>query len=98
MMLMPVYATLGTLILLQLLMALLFPVRWSILRGDFLKRLERKLTEEYAVAYGAIPDEVAALVNTEREAVMNLAGEVTQVKVWLSEKESAAKVDDLYGH
>jgi hypothetical protein len=97
MMLMPVYVTLGTLILLQLLLAVLFPVRWSVLRDEFRKRLEVKLKAEYDRAYLAVPGEVAELVHREREAVEGLANEVKQVATWLADKETAAKIDDLYG-
>lgn len=96
-MLMPIYVTLGTLILLQLLMALLFPIRWSVLRDDFQNRLERKVQDTYEQAYLGLPEEVAAFVRAEREAVNNLASEVKQVSDWLRDKEAAAKVNDLYG-
>ncbi len=97
MMLMPVYVTLGTLILLQLTMALLFPVRWASLRDDFRKRLEIKLAVEYKRVYQPLPAEVAQQVNVERQAIAELAKEVQQVNEWLTEQESAAKIDDLYG-
>jgi energy-coupling factor transporter ATP-binding protein EcfA2 len=97
MMLMPVYTTLGTLIFLQLLMGALFPVRWARLRSGFRKLLEARLKTDYETAYVPLADDVAGQVAKEREALEHLANEVKQVADWLSEKETASKVSELYG-
>lgn len=97
MMLMPIYVTLGALILLQLLMALLFPVKWSFLRGEFRKRLERRIRADYEHSFLPLPRQAATEVAREREAVEGLANEVQTVLDWLAEKETAAGIDMLYG-
>lgn len=97
MMLMPLYVTVGALVLMQLLMALLFPVRWSILRDEFRRRLERKLRDVNEAAYLPLLTQAAEQVSQERAAVAALAKEVDEVHSWLAEKETAAKIDDLYG-
>ena len=42
-------------------------------------------------------EDVAAKVQREREALQNLANEVYLVTAWLTEKETEAKVGELYG-
>ncbi len=39
-MLLPIYATLGTLVVFHLLISIVLPVRWPVIKGDFRRRLE----------------------------------------------------------
>ncbi|CAN5287220.1 hypothetical protein BH11PLA2_BH11PLA2_10510 [soil metagenome] len=96
-MLMPVYVTVGILVLLHLLVSIVFPVRWAALREDFRKRLERRLADDYERSYLPLPAEVATLVASERTTVETLMKEVQEVKTWLDDIETAANVSELYG-
>lgn len=97
MLLMPVYVVAGALILLHVVISLTFPVRWAAIRDEFHRRLEEKLRAEYERAYLPVPVEVAAAVAEERRHVDDLLGEARQVSAWLAERESAARVGELYG-
>jgi hypothetical protein len=96
-MLLPIYATLGTLVVLHLLISVLLPVRWPVIKGDFRRRLEGKLGDELRRAFLPIPDEVAADLMTERKQSAELVKETAEVSAWLTEREQAARVADLYG-
>lgn len=95
--LLPVYVTLGVLVLLHVLITLVFPVRWPAIRGEFQHRLAGKVRDELARAYLPVPDEVAAELTAERARVEQLLAETRQVADWLAERESAAHVAELYG-
>jgi hypothetical protein len=96
MVLLPVYATLGTLVLLHVVIALLLPIRWSAIRGEFRDRLCEKLRDEFQRAFLPVPDEVALAVRNEKKQAEQLASEVQQVAAWLEEREQAAQVSELY--
>jgi hypothetical protein len=95
--LLPLYLTLGVLIVLHVLITLVFPVRWPAIRGEFQSRLEGKVRAELGRAYLPVPGEVAADLAKERQRVDELLAETRQVAEWLEERESAAHVSDLYG-
>ena len=63
----------------HLLIAILLPVRWPAIRGEFEARLETRLAAELERAYLPIPGEVTAALKGEREQVDALAGETRQV-------------------
>jgi hypothetical protein len=95
--LLPIYATVGTLVLLHILISVLLPVRWPVIKGDFRSRLEAKLGEELQRAFLPVPDEVVSDLAAERKQVAALVQETTEIATWLSEREQAAHVAELYG-
>src|SRR5262249_39726801 len=54
-------------IVLHLFILLLLPVRWPAIRGEFLRRLDTRLTEELGRSYLPIPGEIAAALQDERK-------------------------------
>ena len=95
--LLPLYLTLGVLIVLHVLITLVYPVRWPAIRVEFQSRLEGKVRAELGRAYLPVPGEVATDLTRERQRVDELLGETRQVAEWLEERESAAHVSELYG-
>ena len=96
--LLPVLATLGTLVVLQVLITLAFPVRWPAIRSEALERLRPKLAADFQAEFAPIPGEIAAEVKAESEAVGKLAVETDEVAAWLAEREQAARLAGLYGN
>jgi energy-coupling factor transporter ATP-binding protein EcfA2 len=95
--LLPIYVTLGVLIVLHILITMVFPIRWSAIRGEFESRLERKVRDELQRAYLPVPGEVVADLTRQRASVEELLAETQQVSAWLAERESAAQISELYG-
>jgi len=95
--LLPVYVTFGTLVILHILVLLFLPVRWRSIRSEFRSRLGSKLRDEFRKALLTVPDEVAASVTAEKKEVEVVLAEVREVSNWLREREDAARVGDLYG-
>jgi hypothetical protein len=93
----PLYVTLGVLVVLHILITFVFPIRWPAIRGEFQHRLGAKVRAEYARAYLPLPGEVAGELIGERKRVDGLLDETRQVADWLRERESAAHVSELYG-
>ena len=96
--LLPVLATLGTLVVLQVLITLAFPVSWSAIRSETLERLRPKLAADLRAEFGPIPSEIAADVQAEAEAADKLIAETGEVAAWLAEREQAARLAGLYGN
>ena len=95
--LLPVLATLGTLVVLQVLITLAFPVSWPSIRSETLERLRPKLAADFRAEFGPIPGEIAADVKAEADAVDKLVAETGEVAAWLAEREEAARLAGLYG-
>jgi hypothetical protein len=93
----PFAVLLAVLIVLHILIALLLPMRWSAIRGEFKTRLEKRLLQELAGVYGPVPEDVAALLQAERRQVEKLAAETRDVSSWLRQREESASVAGLYG-
>jgi hypothetical protein len=93
----PFAVTLFVLILLQLLNALILPVRWSAVRDEFHRQLVDRLESELKAVYGPIPGETAEALLRDRARVDELLGEVREVKTWLDGRQSAASISGLYG-
>lgn len=96
--LMPVYLTLGTLILLHVLIGTLLPVRWATIREDFRNRLRDSLSGQLSGVFGPIPDDMAAVIREEKKQAEALVAETNQVAEWLNDREQAAHIGELYGH
>lgn len=96
--LLPFALTLVVLILLQLLSAVLLPVRWSAVRDDFHRQLVEKLESELASVYGSIPGQTAEALLHERTKVDDLLKAVREVRTWLEVRQTEVNVSSLYGN
>jgi len=93
----PFAVLLAMLIVMHILIALLLPLRWAAIRGEFHARLQERLLQELQSVYGPVPGDVAALLEAERRQVEKLAGETREVASWLNKREQSASVAGLYG-
>lgn len=93
----PVLVLLLTLILLHVLIVLLLPVRWASIRGEFRRRLERRLRSELDTVYLPVPAATAETLKRERKQVEQVLGEVSEIAAWLGRREQAATITGLYG-
>jgi hypothetical protein len=96
--LLPFALTLFVLVLLQLLGAVLLPVRWSAVRDEFRRQLVMRLESELQAVYGPIPGETAKALLGERARVDELLASVREVGTWLETRQTAASVAGLYGN
>jgi energy-coupling factor transporter ATP-binding protein EcfA2 len=95
--LLPAVVLLAVLVVLHLLIALLLPLRWPAIRGEFEKRLAERLREELAATFAPLPGEVAEALRLERKQVEKIIGETKDVAGWLQQREQAASITSLYG-
>jgi hypothetical protein len=93
----PVIAVLTVLVLLHIAIALVMPMRWPAMRGEFLRHLERRLQAELQTVYTPIPGDVAQMLQQERRRVEQLAAQTGEVASWLEQREQAATIAGLYG-
>jgi hypothetical protein len=93
----PAITTLSVLVLLHVLIILLLPVRWAVIRGAFQQRLDGRLRQELDDVYRPIPLEAAAALVEERKKVDALATKTHEVAAWLNRREESANVSGLYG-
>jgi hypothetical protein len=96
--LLPGVVLLVVLIFFHVLIALLLPLRWAAIRGEFQKQLSERLTHELDTAYGPLPSEVAEALLAERRQVEKIVAETDEVAGWLKEREQSASIAGLYGH
>jgi hypothetical protein len=96
--LLPFIVLLAVLIVLHVLISLLLPLRWEAIRGEFRKRLERRLQAELENVYAPVPGDVAESLRQERDRVERLQGETHEVAEWLAQREQAASITHLYGN
>jgi hypothetical protein len=95
--LIPVVAVLAVLVILHLLIALLLPLRWPAIRGEFRRQLERRLGQELDAAYAPMPVDLAERLKAERRQIEKLLGETHEVASWLHRREQSASITSLYG-
>jgi energy-coupling factor transporter ATP-binding protein EcfA2 len=95
--LLPFALTLVTLILLQVLGALVLPVRWAAVREEFRQQLVTRLEAELRALYGPIPADTAQALLQERAKVDELLTSVREVRTWLDERQTASSVAGMYG-
>jgi hypothetical protein len=94
---MPLALTLIVMVLMQVLITLLLPMRWAAIRGEFQRQLAQRLEQSFADAYLSIPGQVAKALEAERRQIEELRGDVDQVARWLQEREQKANITGLYG-
>jgi hypothetical protein len=93
----PIIAVLAALVLLHIVIALVMPMRWPAMRGEFLRHLERRLQTELLNVHAPIPENVAQIMRQERRQVEQLAHQTGEVASWLQQREQAASIAGLYG-
>src|SRR5204862_8254568 len=93
----PLAAVLLVLLILHVVIALLLPLRWLAIRGEFADQLRQRLQEELEMFYNQIPTDVVQEVLTERRQVETFLGEIHEVTDWLEKREQAASITNLYG-
>jgi hypothetical protein len=95
--LLPLVVLLLVLIVLHALIALVLPLRWLAIRGEYEKQLRVRLAADMDETFGEVPGEVAEALVGERMDVQKFMGEVSEVGGWLEKKEEAASIVGLYG-
>jgi len=93
----PLILTLLSLVLMQVLVTFLLPMRWAAIRGEFRRQLERRLETLLKDTYLPIPGDIAVALARERKQIEELRGEVEQVSRWLEERQQAANIKGMYG-
>jgi hypothetical protein len=93
----PLILTLLSLVLMQVLVTLLLPMRWAAIRSEFRRQLERRLEAQLKETYLPIPGDIAIALARERKQIEELRGEVVQVSRWLEERQQAANIKGMYG-
>jgi hypothetical protein len=93
----PLILTLVSLVLMQVLVTFLLPMRWAAIRGEFRRQLERRLEALLKETYLPIPGDIAAALARERKQLEELRGEVVQVSDWLEQRQQAANIQGMYG-
>jgi hypothetical protein len=93
----PLILMLIVLVILQLFIALLLPMRWATIRGEFRRQLEEQLRQSLRDGFLAIPGEVAAALDRERRQIDELRAEAEKVLHWLEERQQQANIAGLYG-
>jgi len=96
--LLPLIAVLAVMVLLHIGIALVMPMRWPAMRGEFLRHLERRLQTELQNVYAPIPGDAALVLRQERRAVEQLAAQTREVATWLHHREQDAGIEGLYGN
>ena len=95
--LLPLIVLLIVLVIFHILIVLLLPVRWAAIRGEFQRRLQRRVESELKSMYAAIPADVAAGLRLERRHIEELLKDTREVTAWLEQREQAASIEALYG-
>jgi hypothetical protein len=93
----PLLVLLGVLVMLHILIALLLPLRWPAIRGEFHRLLEARLRQELENTYRPIPAEVAEGLGNERRQIDKLVTQTAEVASWLEQREKSASIEGLYG-
>ena len=95
--LLPVVVVFIVLVVLHILITLVLPLRWPTIRGEFQRKLERRLLAELQRTYLPIPADVAEALQRERRQVQQLLAEAQEVSTWVEQREQAANITGLYG-
>ncbi|MBV9122043.1 MAG: GTPase domain-containing protein [Planctomycetes bacterium] len=95
--LIPLFVVLAVLVVLHILIALVLPLRWPAIRGEFHRRLDSRLRTELDNAYRAIPTAVAEALRLERRQIEKLTGDTKEVAAWLEQRQQDANITGLYG-
>jgi hypothetical protein len=85
------------LIFLHVLIAVLLPLRWLVIRAQVHEQLLQRLRDELEQHYTQIPADVTQEVLAERRQIETFLGEIREVSTWLEKHEQSANVENLYG-
>lgn len=96
--LLPFIVVLIVLIILHIAIAIVLPLRWPAIRGEFSRRLERRLANDLEKTYSAIPGDVAQMILEDRRGMEKLVADTSEVAGWLDQRERAASIQTLYGN
>jgi hypothetical protein len=95
--LMPVVVLAAVLVIFHILIAVLLPMRWPAIKGEFQDKLAEHLKKDLQQVYASVPLAVAEALAEERKKVEALQKEVGEVSEWLEQREQAATIAGLYG-
>lgn len=95
--LIPAVVVLLVLVIIHVLIALLLPLRWPVIRGQFHENLEKRLREELESHYHQVLTDITQEVLAERRQNEAFQKEIAEVSSWLAEREQAASIVNLYG-
>ncbi len=93
----PLAVTLIVLVVLHVMIALLLPLRWHVIRGQFHEQLQRRLRTELESHYHQLLTDVVHEIEAERRQNENFLKEIHEVASWLAEREQAVSILNLYG-
>lgn len=96
--LVPLMILLAVLVILHVMITLVLRLRWPAIRGEFHRRLERRIAQELESIYAPIPVDVAQELYEERRTIDKMAAETDEVASWLQEREQSASISGLYGY
>lgn len=96
--LIPFVLTLAVLMVFHILIHLLLPMRWTAIRNDFRKHLERAIDNKLETTYLPLPGIVAKDLAAERDRIRQIAESVSELKGMLESRRHAARIDAMYGH
>lgn len=92
----PLVVLLVALVLMQLVIALVLPIRWSAVRGDFQRYLHELLSKRLDDAFLAVPADLARELTRERAAIVEIRDAVEQVIALLRQRQQASQVSELF--
>ena len=95
--LMPAVVLVAVLVIFHILIAVLLPMRWPAIKGEFQEKLAEHLKTDLRQVYASVPLAVAEALAEERKKVESLQQEVREVSEWLEQREQAATIAGLYG-
>jgi sensor domain CHASE-containing protein len=93
----PLAVVFFVLVVLQVLIALVLPLRWPAIRAQFHEHLQSRLRAELEQYFNQIPTDINQEVLAERRQIEAFVKEIHEVTSWLVEREEAASVMKLYG-
>jgi hypothetical protein len=85
------------LVVLQILIYLLLPLKWTAIREQFHGELVGRIRAELDSVYHGVPVEVAEQLKQERVRVEKLIADTDEVASWLAGREQSANIGGLYG-
>ena len=93
----PLAVVFFVLVVLHVMIALLLPLRWQTIRGQFHDLLQKRLRDDLELHYHQTLIDVTQEVLTERRHNENFLKEIEEVTRWLTEREQSASIVHLYG-
>ncbi len=95
--LLPLVVVLLVLFVLHVLISLLLPLRWPVVRAQFHDHLQKRLQDELEQYYNQVPPDIMQEILAERRQIEAFLAEIREVSNWLEQREQAASIVHLYG-